>query len=187
MLLYGDEAHLFKSVEVSSLVKNCTNASIRIGTTGTLDNKKINSIHLQGIFGTIRKMITIRELIDRGEVADIDLYCVVLKHQEPPKFTDYFDEMDWIVSNEQRNKFLVKLANRCEGNTIVMFQFIDRHGRPLYEMAKKVLKNKTVVYIAGDVNLEEREDIKAMFRERDDIILFASLRHLQHRTKCKDY
>jgi superfamily II DNA or RNA helicase len=71
-------------------------------------------------------------------------------------------------------KFITNLASKCKGNTLVMFQFVEKHGKPLYEMMKKHLKNKTVLYISGEVDLDDREDIKTLFKERNDIVLVCS-------------
>lgn len=176
--IIADEAHGFKSAIVSGLIKSCTNATIRIGTTGTLDGKILSSIYLQGLFGATYRTISIRELIDSGRVATPNIHCAVLKYPKEIvkscNISDYQEEMDWIVTSEARMKFITKLANKCVGNTIVLFQFVDKHGKPLFEMMEKHLKNKLVLYISGETDLDNREDIKLLFRTRNDIVLIAS-------------
>jgi superfamily II DNA or RNA helicase len=177
-VVIADEAHQFKADVVSGLIKNCVRAGVRIGTTGTLDGKILSAIYLQGLFGTTYKTISIRELIDRGSVANPIINCLVLKHIkkafEDLNTEDYQEELDWVVTNVPRMKFMTNLASKCKGNTVVLFHFVEKHGKPLYEMMKQHLKNKTVLYISGEVDLEDREDIKELFKIRDDIVLICS-------------
>lgn len=176
-VILGDEAHLYSSKEISGLVKACTKADVRIGMTGTLTGEKLATIHLQGVFGPIQRMITIRDLIDRGEVAKINLHAKVLRY-DPKTYnsvdlTVYKTELDWIVNNEARQHYVVDLAGECKGNTIVLFNFVA-HGKSMYEHAKKTLKGKNVVFISGDVKLDERENIKVMFKTEKNLVLFAT-------------
>lgn len=177
-VIIADEAHGFKADVVSGLIKSCKNAQYRIGTTGTLDGKILSAIYLQGIFGAIHKTISIRDLIDSGRVATPIIHCAALNYplevRKTVDISDYQVEMDWLVTCEARMKFITNLASKCKGNTLVMFQFVEKHGKPLYEMMKTHLKNKTVLYISGEVDLDDREDIKTLFKERNDIVLVCS-------------
>ena len=174
----GDEAHLMTSTITSGLIQACTNATGRIGTTGTLDGKVLSAIYLQGMFGATYRTISIRDLIDSGRVADPKIHCGVLKYPKDSykdlDITDYHQELDWIVTNNARMKFMTNLANKCQGNTMVLFNFVEKHGKPLYEMMKEKLKNKLVLYVSGEVNLDDREDIKLLFKTHNNIVLIIS-------------
>lgn len=177
-VIIADEAHSVKGDIVSTLIKGCVNASVRLGVTGTLDGKILSAIYLQGLFGATYKTISIKELIDTGRVATPVISCLALAYpytvKKPIDITDYQSEMNWLVSSKERMKFITNLTSRCAGNTLVLFTLVDKHGKPLYEMMKSHLKNKTVLYISGETNIDDREDIKKLFKERNDIVLVAS-------------
>ena len=99
----GDEAHLFKSKELQKILGALINAKYRIGTTGTLDDSKTHKLVLEGLFGTVHHVTTTRELIDRKQLADLKIQCIVLKYPKEDciqvKGLKYQEEMDLIVSH----------------------------------------------------------------------------------------
>ena len=52
----------------------------------------------------------------------------------------YQEEIDYIVTNEKRNKFITNLALDQNGNSLVLFQFVEKHGKVLYDMMKQKLE-----------------------------------------------
>ena len=74
----------------------------------------------------------------------------------------YQDELDFIVTYEPRNKFISKLALDQTGNTLVMFQFVEKHGKVLYDMIRKLAaEDRKVFYVSGEVDATDREQIRA--------------------------
>ncbi len=55
----------------------------------------------------------------------------------------YQEEIDWIVRNEKRNGFIRNLVNGLKGNSLVLFQYVEKHGRPLYTLLSEVMANDT--------------------------------------------
>ncbi len=41
----------------------------------------------------------------------------------------YQDEMDYLVSSKARNNFIRNLALKIKGNTLVLFQLVEKHGK----------------------------------------------------------
>ena len=58
----------------------CVNAKYRIGTTGTLDDSKVHKLVLEGLFGRVHNVTTTRELIDKKQLADLKIQCLILKY-----------------------------------------------------------------------------------------------------------
>ena len=136
--VFGDESHLFKAKSLISILINCVNAKYRIGLTGTLDGTQPHKMVLEGLFGPVYKTITTKELIDKKELASFRIKCLTLKY---PKETcqqsnswDYQEEINFIVANEARNKFIKNLVLSLKGNTLVLFNLVDKHGKVLYNM-----------------------------------------------------
>ena len=78
----GDEAHLFKAQSLTSILTACTNAKYRIGLTGTLDGTKTHKLVLEGLFGSTKRVITTKELIDKNELSKFEIKCLILKHPD---------------------------------------------------------------------------------------------------------
>ena len=87
----------------------------------------------------------------------------------------YQEEMDFIVKNDKRNKFIRNLTVSTEGNTLVLFQYVEKHGKILYEMIKdKVSKDRKVFFIYGGTDTEDREAARIMMEGEDNAICIAS-------------
>jgi superfamily II DNA or RNA helicase len=82
--------------------------------------------------------------------------------------------MDWIVRNAKRNRFIQKLSGTLTGTTLVLFQFVEKHGEPLYELFKLLMPERPVYLIHGGVKVEERERIRLALEQDKDAILLAS-------------
>ena len=135
-VIFGDEAHQFKAKSLTTVMEKMDNIRYRIGTTGTLDNKKIHQLVLEGIFGPVHRVTTTKTLMESGRLANLNIKCIILKYSEEirkeRKNKTYQEEMDWLVANEQRNKFIRNLALASDGNTLVLFQYVEKHGKVLY-------------------------------------------------------
>lgn len=177
--IIGDEAHLFAAKSLADIMTKLPNAYYRIGMTGTLNGTLTHKLTLEGYFGSVYKTITTKELMDRGEVAQLEIKALILRYPEHlckvVQGMEYAEEMDYIVSNEARNKFVSNLALSLEGNTLVLFQYVEKHGKILYDMIeKKGHVGRKVYFIFGGVDAEEREAVRAIVEKEKDAIIVAS-------------
>lgn len=174
-IVIGDEAHLFKSKSLTSILSKLVNCDHRYGFTGTLDGTHTHRLVLEGIFGPVRKVITTAELIEQKHVANFLINCIVLQYtqeeRELLKKAKYKDEIDWIVRHTGRNLFIKRLASNLKGNTLILFQFVEKHGNVLYDLFQQ---HPRVHYVHGNVDAEIRENIRAIVEEQQDAIIIAS-------------
>jgi superfamily II DNA or RNA helicase len=178
-VIFGDEAHQFKAKSLTTVMEKMDNIRYRIGTTGTLDNKKVHRLVLEGMFGPVHKVTTTRALMDSGRLSNLNITCVILKYSEEirkaQKNMTYQDEMDFIVSNEARNKFIRNLAVKSEGNTLVLFQYVEKHGKVLYEAIKnKAHDKRKIFFVYGGTETSDRESIRHITEGESDAIIIAS-------------
>lgn len=178
-VVYGDEAHNFKAKSLTTILDKCVNAPYRIGTTGTLDGAKTHKLVLEGIFGTVKKVITTKKLMENDAIANLDITCLVLeysdKERKEVKGMTYQEEMDWLISHPVRNTFLKNLCTTQTGNTLVLFQFVEKHGKVLYDLINnKVGDARDVFFVYGGTDTEQREEIRALTETKDDAIIVAS-------------
>ena len=177
-VIIGDEAHLFKAKSLAEIMTALVNAKYRIGTTGTLDGTKTHKLVLEGLFGQVRKVTTTKELMDAKVVADFQIKCLLLKHPDSicqaAKNFSYQQEIEYLVLNEKRNQFITNLALSLEGNTLILYQYVDKHGRILHEMINKKADGRKVFFVSGEVDGDAREDIRRIVEKETDAIIVAS-------------
>lgn len=177
----GDEAHTFKAKSLTTIMNRLTEAHMRIGTTGTLDGAVSNQMTLEGNFGPVHKVTTTKELIDSDTLAQLTVQCLVLKYPDEErklcKGLKYQDEIDHIVSHEKRNRFIVNLTADQQGNSLVLYNLVQKHGKPLYNMFTEKLKGtgRKVFFVSGAVNAEERERIREITEKEKNAIIVASV------------
>jgi superfamily II DNA or RNA helicase len=175
----GDEAHLFKAKSLIDIMTGLTNAKYRIGTTGTLDGTKTHKLVLEGLFGTVRKVITTKELMDAKHLAEFQIKCLLLRHNESicqaAKNFTYQQEIEYLVLNDARNRFISNLAVSLEGNTLVLFQYVDKHGRILHKLiSDRVGVDRKVFFVSGETDVDIREGIRKIVESETQAIIVAS-------------
>jgi superfamily II DNA or RNA helicase len=154
------------------------NAKYRIGTTGTLDGTNTHKLVLEGLFGPVFQTTTTRELIDNKHLAEFKIKCLILKYPKDvctaSKKWDYKTEMNYLVANEARNQFIKNLALSLNGNSLVLFQLVEKHGKHLHDIIKEGAKNRKVFYVQGGTHTDEREAIRAIVEKEKNAIIVAS-------------
>jgi superfamily II DNA or RNA helicase len=174
----GDEAHQFKAKSLTTILSGCVNAKYRIGTTGTLDGTQTHKLVLEGLFGPVYKATSTADLIEKGQLASFKIKCLILKHPESvckmARSWDYNQELEYIVMNTARNDFIRNLALSLNGNTLILFQFVEKHGKSLYANIKEHAKNRHVFFVFGGTDVEIRESVRAITEKERDAIIVAS-------------
>lgn len=171
-VVVGDEAHLFKANVLKGILEKMRKTAIRFGTTGTLDGSECHRLQLEGMFGPVKKVISTKELIEDGTIANLSIDCVILCHTKQKKMT-YQEEMDYLVSNEARNEFICNLVYSLSGNTLVLFQYVEKHGVLLHEKMFKRL-GENLHYVYGGTDTEDREAVREIVEKAKNDTILAS-------------
>ena len=174
----GDEAHQFKAKSLTTILTGCKDAKYRIGTTGTLDGTQTHKLVLEGLFGPVYKATSTSELIARKELADFKIKCLILKYSneicKQSKSWDYNQEIEYIVMNRARNDFIKNLALSLEGNTLILFQFVEKHGKDLFNIIKEKSNKRETFFVFGGTDVETRESIRSITEKEKNAIIVAS-------------
>jgi superfamily II DNA or RNA helicase len=178
-VIIGDEAHLFKAKSLTTILEKMVECKYRYGLTGTLDGTQTHKLVLEGLFGPVKKVTTTKELIDNKQLADFQIKSLALSYTDEERQAvikmTYQQEMDFIVKHEKRNRFLRNLALSQKGNTLLLFQYVDKHGRVLYdEIVKKAAEGRRVFFVHGGTDSNDREEIRAITEKSEDAIIIAS-------------
>ena len=180
-MVVGDEAHSFKAKSLTAILEKCTECKFRMGTTGTLDGTQTHQLVLEGLFGPVHKVTTTKKLMDNNDLAKLDINILLLKYADEycKVKRDYQAEMDFIVKYEPRNNFISNLAMDCDGNTLILFQYVDKHGKPLHDMLRekfdKIDTQRKLFYVSGETDVDTREEIRAITEGQNDAIIVASM------------
>ena len=174
-VVIGDEAHLFKSKSLVSIMTKLEHAKYRYGFTGTLDGTQTHKWVLEGLFGPSYKIIKTDELMKKGHVATLDINVLLLKHS-PNKFETFEDEIQYIIGHQKRNNFIKNLALDLKGNTLILFARVEGHGEPLYNLIQEsnVLEQRQVFFVHGGVATEDREEVRSITEMESNAIIIAS-------------
>jgi superfamily II DNA or RNA helicase len=178
-VVFGDEAHLFKAKSLTSILNKMPHCAHRIGTTGTLDGMQTHKLILEGIFGAVHKVTTTRSLIKNNQLADLDITVLTLEYPDAQRkasraFT-YQDEMDFLTQYEPRNKFIRNLALAQTGNTLVLFQYVEKHGKQLHaQIEAKAAEGRRIFFVYGGTDTDQREQVRHITEKENDAIIVAS-------------
>ena len=181
-MVIGDEAHLFQAKSLTKIMESLTEVKYKIGTTGTLQDTQTHKLQLEGLFGPAFFVTTSKELMDKGTLANLDIQCLVLSYSDEERKLvskmKYQEEMDWIVRNEKRNGFIRNLVNDLTGNTLVLFQFVEKHGRGLYKTLSELISNdstkRKVFFVFGGTDALDREKVREIVETENDAVIVAS-------------
>jgi superfamily II DNA or RNA helicase len=150
------------------------NTKYRFGFTGTLDGSQTHKWVLEGLFGPSYKVTQTKELIEKGYLSKLQIKVLLLKHNEH-QFNEYEEEIQYLITHDKRNKFIKNLSLDLKGNTLILFNRVETHGQPLYEMINSsAAKDRKIFFVYGGVNAEEREKVREITEKENDSIIVAS-------------
>ena len=173
-VVIGDEAHQFKSKSLVGIMTKMDNTKYRFGFTGTLDGSQTHKWVLEGLFGPSYKVTQTQELIERGYLSKLQIKVLLLKHNEH-QFNEYEEEIQYLITHDKRNNFIKNLSLDLKGNTLILFNRVETHGQPLYEMINSsAAKDRKIFFVYGGVDAEEREKVREITEKENDAIIVAS-------------
>lgn len=173
----GDEMHEYAADSAKYIINSCINAKYRFGLTGTLKDTKCHIMVLQGLFGQIYRATTTRELMDKKILSDLQIKCILLNHNLISEKMKYPDEIEYLINDEKRNKFIVNLAMSLQENTCIFFRYVEKHGEILKKLLEEANKDgkKKIHFISGKIHTDIREEIRRITdSEKDNVIIVAS-------------
>lgn len=177
-VVIGDEAHLFKANSLTSIMTKLDHVKYRFGFTGTLDGTQTHKLVLEGLFGMVKQVTTTADLIEQKHLSQFKIKAIVLKYSDETKKqvanSTYQQEIDFLVSNDGRNRIIRDLSLSLKGNTLLLFNYVEKHGQVLHDMIKDKAPDREIYFIHGGVDGEIRNEIRAKIEESENAIIVAS-------------
>jgi superfamily II DNA or RNA helicase len=178
-VVIGDEAHLYKAKSLTGILEKMPNTPFRFGFTGTLDGTHTHKLVLEGLFGSVHQVITTKELIEQKHLADFKIKALILKYTDATrsemKKKTYSEEIDFLMQCSERNNFIKNLALSLEGNTLILYHQVAKHGQILHNIIKeKAEEGRKVFFVHGGVDGHQREEIRAITEKESNAIIVAS-------------
>lgn len=174
-----DEAHGAKAKTILSLLKKTfTHAELRFGVSGTFPPEdSCEILTIQSVLGPKITEVTANQLKEKGIITPMEIKALIMNHNDK----DYEErlnyirksglgkealnlEKDFVHNSDKRLEMIKKIVNKCDKNTLVLFQTID-YGQKIFNKLQSELPDKEFFYIDGEVKNKKREEIKKMMEE----------------------
>ena len=174
-VIIGDEVHTFAAKSLKTVMHKTTDCPYKIGLTGTLDDAESHHLVLEGLFGSVKKVTTTKQLMDSKQISDLKIIGIVLTYSKKECIIrDYNKEIKFITEHPQRNNLIRNLCIDLKGNTLVLFSLI-KHGQLLHELIKeRAHVNRKTFFVFGGTDSETREKIRGIVETERDAIVVAS-------------
>ena len=121
----------------------------------------------------------------RGILSELLVKSIIFKHSGNIPALEYKDEMNYIVSHEKRNKFICSIPEVAKGNTLILYELVGKHGKPLFKMMKEKYPDRDIFIVNGEIKAKEREEIRKSVEHKNNCIVIASYKTFQEGINIK--
>jgi superfamily II DNA or RNA helicase len=181
-LILIDEVHGLRRGNVLNKVLDLFPTRHKFGFTGTLPPDLLDQWNILGNIGPIILDINSFVLREGGYVSQVKIQGIKLNYKKLPDLDispteptkAYEQECEFLYHSTFRNKVISHLACNFDKNTLIMVDKIE-HGETLKEILSSQT-NKKVYFIRGSVEMEDREKLRILMEEENDIICIAMSR-----------
>ena len=174
-----DEVHMAKAEVLKNLLtQNLNNAPIRWGLTGTVPKEAFEAEPIFASIGPVVGGIKAHELQEMGILSACHVNIVQMI--DLPVFTQYADELKYLVTDAARMQFIGKLIKELSstGNTLVLVNRIESGKLLQAELATifgTIDKGRSdVPFISGSVKTKDRKEEYDEIKTSDNKIIIAT-------------
>lgn len=179
-LLIVDEVHVCKKSNLINKILDQIPAKYRFGFTGTLPDNNLDQWNIFGKFGKILYKKKSYDLREQNYITEVVVAVLKLLYINLPRFSQssatnpiqaYEEEIQFLQTNSFRNSIITKIVNKLDKNTLIL---VDRiiHGEELLRVLQ-TNTDKQVYFVNGNVDIEEREKIRSLMEQQDNVVCIA--------------
>ena len=155
-----DESHHVSSKTIYNIAMKCGNG-ILVGLSATPYRDDFETPKIEAALGKIVYQIDRRSLIDKGYLADADVFVIDYNNHTNSKFLSYQEiYKDFIVNNVERNDKILKIVKKESNRKILILVVEIEHGE---NIRKLLLDNKIdCKFLHGEIkerNVEKTDNV----------------------------
>jgi superfamily II DNA or RNA helicase len=191
-----DECHGTRGDVLRDILNNYgSHLYVRIGVTGTLPDDEVEAISVKITLGVPKYVITAKQLIDSGWLAELDITILELEEDKKREYEkwkiefpddsdgisykdflgnmypDYDSEKKYLNNNEARLEYIAKMVeiNRVKdkGNSLVLVNSV-----PAGRKVQAQIPGSYFVY--GMDKKSFRKEVYNLFKDNDDVVVIAT-------------
>jgi superfamily II DNA or RNA helicase len=195
-IIIVDEAHGTRGAVLKDILNNYgAHALVRIGVTGTLPESEVDKLSVKITLGDPVYIITAKQLIDSGWLAELDIDILELTEDKKPEFAqwkiefpdeaegvtyakfletlfpDYDSEKKYLNSNESRLSYISNIVeinrSKNKGNSLILVNSIAA-GKKLQTMLPESH------FVHGMDKKAFRRAVYQLFKDNDDVVVIAT-------------
>ena len=113
--------------------------------------------------------------MDKKTLANLRIKCIILRHSNIRERMTYAEALTYIAGIDKRNDFIANLLVHLTGNSLCLFQLVEKHGKILHDKVKeKDNVGPNIFFVYGATDTKEREEIRAIVDREQSSITIAS-------------
>lgn len=174
-ILVSNCHRLRKGNKVNDILKKIK-TPYRFGFTGTMPEELLDQWNIIGKIGPVIYEKNSYDLRQDNYISNASIQIIKLIHKnDPPKLDSgnaYREELEYLSTSKFRNELIAKLAQGLKQNTLIMVDYIQ-HGELLFDIVKKMMPEKQVFFIRGEVEVEERDKVRQLMETNSDVVVVA--------------
>lgn len=172
-VLIVDEVHKARKGNKFNDIFKLIETPFRFGFTGTMPEESLDQWNIIGKIGSVIYERNSHDLRQDSYVSNVHIQILNLIHKTlSNKKSEYRQEIVQLIKSKWRNNIIGKLCNGLKNNTLVMVDYIE-HGEILYNLIKQEAPDKQVFFVRGEVEIEERDRIRKLMEEYNNVIVVA--------------
>ena len=176
--VFVDEVHNAKSFSLQKILKECTNAEYRIGTTATLPKDDSEKNNIFSVIGTPIFTYSTRDGIEDGFLSNMKIISMIMQYPKPfieiNKDRNYAMETKEIEEYAPRmNTFNIILNRITPSDNIII---LCRHIAHLEAIKEHLLETtvRPIEIVHGGIKTKKREEIRKGINDREGVIILAT-------------
>lgn len=178
-LVVVDETHKLTSASIISKIIQKIKTVHKFGFTGTLPEQKIDKWNVIGKIGPVLYEKSSFELRSENFLSNASVSIINISYKsKPDKIVEkafateqYKEELNFLEKHPFRNKIIKTTCSNFNNNILILVNHIE-HGVELFDILSS-LGDKRVFFIRGEVEVDEREEIKKIMENHNNVICVA--------------
>ena len=176
-VLIIDECHILRQGNNFNKIIDLIKTQHKFGFTGTLPESNTDKWNIIGKIGPLLYERKSYELRKDNFVSNVQSSVIEIFYKDRPLsnfnvMDKYRAELDFLITNDYRNKIISKISQNANNNLLIMVDFI-RHGERLYDILSTNIKDKEIYFIQGSVDTDVREKIRKRMEYKNNVICIA--------------